>query len=585
MNEHTAHTFKLRPWAIGMFGKIGFSHWLIAAAVLAVAECAGVPLVEVTFNAPAQAQFFGDQQQSQYRRARPQPGGFFQNLFGLSNSRPYENEYSRPFENKRSQPYEGEYRPYEQQQQKPTQQPSDNSRAPPPRKTKSKGEQVTPSTSIVVMGDGMADWLAYGLEDAFSDLPEVGIVRKNKLYSGLLHYEAKGDLDWWHVARDILAKEKANYVIMMLGLSDRQDIREKDLTKEAETKAKDQQAKNEAEKKSEQTPAQPDNADEIIVPEPQRGKRANGVVEYRSDEWAKIYSRRIDETVAALKSKGVPVFWVGLPSIRGTRSTADAAYLNDLYRARAERAGAVYIDVWDGFVDEAGKYSNFGPDYEGQTRRLRSSDGVFFTKYGARKLAHYVERELRRYMSNRVSVALPSEPLGPAPSEEKPAARPLAGPVVPLTGTPGNSDELLGGPGGGSAHGDAIAMKVLVKGEPVVAPPGRADDFVWPLGSDAKTVQPVAAAPPKEVQAKAVPPAATGAFAAAPVNNALHAAPRASTEKKKDGRKSGDAGKLTQKTMEKSNRAEDNRPRSPRDDAPRPPLPIGPSGGPFGWVR
>ena len=30
------------------------------------------------------------------------------------------------------------------------------------------------------MGDAMADWLAYGLEDAFSDAPEIAIVRKNK---------------------------------------------------------------------------------------------------------------------------------------------------------------------------------------------------------------------------------------------------------------------------------------------------------------------------------------------------------------------------------------------------------------------
>ncbi len=127
------------------------------------------------------------------------------------------------------------------------------------------------------------------------------------------------------------------------------------------------------------------------------------MIEFRSDQWAKVYSRRIDETIAALKSRGVPVFWVGLPSIRGTKSTADAVYLNNLFRARAQRAGVTYIDVWDGFVDDAGKYSSYGPDYEGQTRRLRSGDGVFFTKYGARKLAHYVEREIRRYMSNRVT--------------------------------------------------------------------------------------------------------------------------------------------------------------------------------------
>ena len=62
--------------------------------------------------------------------------------------------------------------------------------------------------------------------------PEVGIVRKNKLHSGLLRYEQKGDLDWWHVARDTLAQEKANYVVMMLGVSDRQGIRERDLAKE-----------------------------------------------------------------------------------------------------------------------------------------------------------------------------------------------------------------------------------------------------------------------------------------------------------------------------------------------------------------
>ncbi len=145
-----------------------------------------------------------------------------------------------------------------------------------------------------------------------------------------------------------------------------------------------------------------------------QGKKANGVIEFRSDQWAEIYSRRIDATVAALKSKGVPVFWVGLPSIRGTRATADAVYLNDLYRARAERAGAVYIDVWDGFVDEGGKFTTQGPDFEGQVRRLRSGDGVYFTKAGARKLAHYVEREIRRYMNNRaVPVALPTGPIDP----------------------------------------------------------------------------------------------------------------------------------------------------------------------------
>ena len=174
----------------------------------------------------------------------------------------------------------------------------------------------------------------------FRTRPEIGIVRKNKIHSGLLRYEAKGDLDWWHVARDLLAQEKPNYVIMMLGVSDRQNIRERDLAKEADKNAKDEQDKKNADQNA-QNKDQSDEQDQstIVAPEPQRGKSANGIIEFRSDKWAEVYSKRIDETIAALKSKGVPVFWVGLPSIRGTKSTADAVYLNDLYRARAERAG------------------------------------------------------------------------------------------------------------------------------------------------------------------------------------------------------------------------------------------------------
>ncbi len=420
------------------------------------------------------------------------------------------------------------------------------------------------------MGDSMADWLAYGLEDAFSDSPEVAIIRKNKIHSGLLRYETKGDLDWWHVARDILAQEKPNYVVMMLGVSDRQNIRERDLAKEA-AKKKAEEEKNKAGQNA-QNQKQPDAADQasIITPEPQQGRKANGTIEFRSDQWATIYAKRIDETIAALKSKGVPVFWVGLPSIRGSRSTADAVYLNDLYRARAERAGVVYIDVWDGFVDEAGKYTSYGPDYDGQMRRLRSGDGVYFTKAGARKLAHYVERELRRYMSNRLPVALPSGPVGPVPTDTKSKVRPVAGPVVPLTVTPGNSEVLLGGAGSQPVHSDAIANRVLVKGEPVPAPPGRADDFVWPLGSDGKSVPPVASAP--AAPASVAEPAAKAVARTEP--------PAAAAGKPLQQPKRGAAGTTARATAAKPRieRPVLNRPEPLQSDIPRPPAPIPPSG-------
>lgn len=488
-----------------MFGKVRGSRLLLGALMMALLEGVAVLAVDVAITTPAQAQFWNDWGSSR-RPSRSRSGGFFQNLFGPE-AQPYP---------ERSEPRYGE----------PRSAPAvDNARAPSPRKPDTKAEQVAPTTSIVVMGDGMADWLAYGLEDAFSDTPEVAIVRKDRPHSGLLRYDPKDDLDWWHVARDILNQEKATYVVMMLGVSDRQNIRERDLAKEAEKDAKEQKADDKAAGKDGKTD-QPAKDETAAKP----AKKPNGVVEFQSEQWEKIYDRRIDDTIAALKSKGVPVFWVGLPAIRGAKSTAEASYLDNLYRQRAERAGVVYIDVWDGFVDEGGKFTTFGPDYEGQKRRLRSADGVYFTKYGARKLAHYVEREVRRYMSNRV-VSLPTSPLTPTPENGKPAARPLAGPVVPLTVLNTTSDELAGGKTASRVYGDATATEVLVKGDPLSPQRGRADDFAWPPGSAANAAAvnppPAPATTPASAPVKTPAPGAAVTPPAAVASTAPAAAPLA----------------------------------------------------------
>ena len=207
--------------------------------------------------------------------------------------------------------------------------------------------------------------------------------------------------------------------------------------------------------------------------------------EFRSDKWAELYSKKIDDTIAALKSRGVPVFWVGLPSVRGQRSTSDMVYLNELYRTRAEKNGITFIDVWDGFVDEGGRFALQGPDFEGQTRRLRTADGVHFTKAGARKLAHYVEREITRMAARGpVAVALPAsepQPQTPAAKTGGATARPLAGPVMPLTAAANaGEDGLVGGAGARPATDHVTVTRVLVKGEAVEPPAGRGDDFAWP---------------------------------------------------------------------------------------------------------
>jgi hypothetical protein len=78
------------------------------------------------------------------------------------------------------------------------------------------------------MGDANADWLAYGLEDAYSEKPEIGIVRIHRTDSGLISYDARRDTDYWpQVTREIIAAEKPKFIVMMIGNNDRQTIREK----------------------------------------------------------------------------------------------------------------------------------------------------------------------------------------------------------------------------------------------------------------------------------------------------------------------------------------------------------------------
>jgi hypothetical protein len=135
---------------------------------------------------------------------------------------------------------------------------------------------------------------------------------------------------------------------------------------------------------------------------------------------------------------------------------------------------------------------------------LRSADGIYFTKAGARKLAHYVEREIDRSEANRaIPVALPSS-IEPAPAGAKlggTSTRPLVGPVIPLTvsaTTAGATEELLGGarPAARPAAADPLATRVLIKGEAIAAPTGRADDFNWPRGGAATvTSEPISQSP------------------------------------------------------------------------------------------
>lgn len=431
-------------------------------AALAVLAVAGLLLFAIA--APASAQLFpffgGGQPQRAQPRPQPRGGGFFDNPF---------------------------FAPFQQPSQPQRPERQDFSRAPAPEK-----REAQPDRYVLVLGDAMADWLGYGLEDALSETPELGVVRRHKTVSGLLRYQPKGEpSDWAAAAREILATEKPEVIVMMLGLHDRIPIREP---------AGDRHADTAARPGDHPKPGDADDDPDLQIATPE--KTTHGMHQFRDERWGELYSKKIDDMIAVLKSKGVPVLWVGLPSVRGAKSTADALYLNTLYRDAAGRAGITYVDLWDGFVDESGRYLAQGPDFEGQIRRLRSNDGVYFTKAGARKLAHYVEREINRVLAGRpATIEIPTGPGSPEADIRPggPAPRPIAGPVIPLAAAMVGGDELLGAANVRPVSVDPLAVKALVKGDALTPPPGRADDAAWPrreVGHERAGEPVIAAAPP-----------------------------------------------------------------------------------------
>ncbi len=184
--------------------------------------------------------------------------------------------------------------------------------------------------------------------------------------------------------------------------------------------------------------------------------------------------------IAVLKSKGVPVLWVGLPVVRGPKATADTLFLDLLYRDVAAKTGITYVDVWDGFVDEAGGFLQKGPDFRGQIRQLRSYDGVYFTQTGrtqaralcrarnhaAARRAFGADRPADRACDARCQCSARSARAAPA-RRTNPAAGRLLCQHRSIARRAGNAPD----------RGRCARRSRADQGRSADAAPGRADDF------------------------------------------------------------------------------------------------------------
>jgi hypothetical protein len=199
---------------------------------------------------------------------------------------------------------------------------------------------------ILVVGDSLGEGLWSGLYRAFEDDATLDFIQKAKKSTGFV----RTDYYDWNAELDKILKEGSYQVaVVMFGANDRQSM-----------------------------------------------KKDGKWLKVGTEEWREAYGERVESFIKKLRAANIATYWVGLPVMRSPADTASAEKLNDVFREKAFINGAKYIDVWDGFVDDSGRFSAYGPDMSGQTKRLRAYDGVHFTMRGYLKLAHFVENELRK---------------------------------------------------------------------------------------------------------------------------------------------------------------------------------------------
>ncbi|MGH6818703.1 MAG: SGNH/GDSL hydrolase family protein [Methylovirgula sp.] len=312
---------------------------------------------------------------------------------------------------------------------------------PPAEKVETK-PAVPPTFFVAVMGDSLGQLLAQGLAESLSDRPEVGILRDAHEDSGLVRDDF---YDWTKAAHDLIASgQKINVAVMLIGSNDHQPLRD-----------------------------------------------ADGSYDPGTPKWQEIYAARVEAISAMFRDAKIPLLWVGLPIMKNDRLSSEMAALNDIYRAHASKNGASFIDIWDAFGDDRGQFSSYGPDVNGQVVRLRSLDGIHFTRAGAIKLASFVAPDIRQILDAgtpqgdaalaKIETTTPAGTNAPGNAAVAPPVKPPIGPVLPLTGpalAPGGQLATPVAADAGAAQN--LIEQTFAAGKPPKPKPGRADDFSWP---------------------------------------------------------------------------------------------------------
>lgn len=205
---------------------------------------------------------------------------------------------------------------------------------------------------ILVMGDFIASGLSQGLSTAYKDDPNVVVIKQTSGSSTIVRPDY---YDWNVKSLEWIETHKPDIVVFNIGANDRQDI------------------------------------------------NINGQnYDFDSEGWWAAYRNKVSVLARTIRASGTQLVWVGVPSFKFTKMTADILAFNGIHRDEVEKVGGVFVDIWDGFVDQDGKFIFTGSDINGQQVRLRATDGINLTSAGRRKLAFYAEKPLNRLLGSLV---------------------------------------------------------------------------------------------------------------------------------------------------------------------------------------
>ena len=213
--------------------------------------------------------------------------------------------------------------------------------------------KIENAKKVLVVGDFVASGLSDGLITAFEASPGVVVENRSNGSSGLVRDDF---YNWPQELPGIIAEVKPAVLVVQIGANDRQQI-----------------------------------------------VGSEGRLDFRTDAWFTAYEKRVNAFADIARQTNIPLVWVGLPAFRPQNMTADAIRLNAIYRRSVEQVRGDFVDVWDGFVDQEGRFIITGSDINGQQVRLRGSDGIGFTSAGKRKLAFYTEKSIRRILGDMTS--------------------------------------------------------------------------------------------------------------------------------------------------------------------------------------